>query len=70
MFMCRTHWFSLPDRMRKAIWATYRAGQEDDKSPSHAYCLAAKAAVTFIAEREGKTPDVRVYEVFDPGPTT
>ena len=64
MFMCRPHWFSLPPAMRSRIWRTYRSGQEDDKEPSSAYCEAAKAAVTFIAQKEGITPDVRLYEMF------
>jgi hypothetical protein len=66
MFMCRTHWYSLPKRLRDQIWVTYRAGQEDDKEPSAAYCDAAIACVTFIAQREGKVPDVRLYEIFRP----
>ncbi len=68
MFMCRRHWFSLPKRLQARIWATYREGQEDDKQPSHAYCEAAKECVRLIAAKEGVEPDVRVYEVFDPGP--
>lgn len=70
MFMCRKHWYTLPRSLRDRIWATYRDGQEDDKQPSHAYCEAAKAAVIYIAEREGKVPDVRLYEIYDPGATT
>lgn len=67
MFMCRFHWFSLPKDMRDRIWETYRDGQEDDKKPSHAYCLAAIDCITFIAARERVQPDIRIYEVFDPG---
>jgi len=66
MFMCKAHWFSLPKAMQRKIWATYRRGQEDDKQPSRAYCLAAIEAVTFIAEKEGVTPNVRLYEAFMP----
>jgi hypothetical protein len=66
MFMCRRHWFSLPKSMRDAVWRAYRHGQCDDWEISAAYCDAAKAAVTFIAEKEGKTPDLRVYEMLDP----
>lgn len=68
MFMCRVHWFSLPKRLRDAVWRTYRDGQEADKQPSHAYCEAATAAVIFIAQKEGKVPDTRLYEIYDPGP--
>jgi hypothetical protein len=66
MFMCRRHWFSLPLRLRSRIWATYRSGQCDDWNISHAYADAAREAVTFIATKEGRTPDVRVYDLLDP----
>jgi hypothetical protein len=64
MFMCRRHWFSLPATMQSAIWATYRHGQENDKQPSAAYCRAAKAAVEWVAAREGVVADVQMYDVF------
>ena len=66
MFMCKPHWFSLPRRLRNAIWATYREGQEDDKQPSRAYCLVAIECVKYIAAQEGKEPDTKLYEVFMP----
>ncbi len=50
MFACRGHWFSLPKRLRDAIWATYRPGQEADKRPSAAYLAAAQAAVNYLAD--------------------
>jgi hypothetical protein len=66
MFMCRRHWFSLPKRLRARIWATYRPGQCDDWKISHDYANAAREAVSFIAKMEGKTPDVRIYDMLDP----
>lgn len=66
MFMCRSHWFSLPKRMRDAIWRTYRPGQCDDWNISREYSEAAKAAVRFIAAKEGREPDVSVYEMLEP----
>ena len=66
MFMCKRHWFSLPKRMRDRIWATYRPGQCDDWNITQAYSDAAKEAVTFIATKEGKEPDVQVYEILEP----
>ncbi len=63
MFMCRKHWFSLPKTLRTRIWSTYREGQCDDINPSNAYCQAAKDSVTFIANKEGKQPDVRLYDM-------
>lgn len=64
MFMCKRHWFTLPKRLRDDIWRTYRAGQCDDMSPSDSYCEAAKRAVAYIAEKEGRTPDTALYDLF------
>lgn len=64
MFMCKRHWFALPNRLRTQIWATYREGQEDDKNPSKAYCTVARAAVIYLAEGEGKTPDTSLYDMY------
>ncbi len=58
MFMCRHHWFSLPKALRDRIWATYRSGRETDWRISHAYAEAA---------REGVEPDLRAYDMLDPG---
>lgn len=66
MFMCKRHWFSLPKRMRNAIWRTYRAGQCGDWNISHGYAEAARTAVQYIAEKEGKVADVSVYDMLDP----
>jgi hypothetical protein len=48
MFACRPHWFMLPKRLRDAIWATYRRGQEITKDPSPAYLEAARAAADYL----------------------
>lgn len=64
MFMCKSHWFLVPKPMRDRIWKTYREGQCDDMNPSDAYCEAAKAAVIAVAEREGRTPDTALYDLF------
>jgi len=69
MFMCRRHWFSLPKRLRDRIWAAYRHGQCDDWEISHAYAEAARECVRFIAAKEGREPDVRVYDFLDPAPS-
>lgn len=66
MFMCKRHWFSLPRSMRAAIWNTYRPGQCDDWGITHEYAEAARAAVRFIAAREGVNPDTSVYDALDP----
>lgn len=64
MFTCRPHWFTLPKALRDAIWRAYRRGQCDDMSPSREYCEAAKAAVVYLAEHEGLTPETRLYDLF------
>ena len=66
MFMCRRHWFTLPKHMRDEIWRTYRAGQCDDWQISKEYSEAAKTAIKFIAAKEGKVPDIKLYEVLEP----
>jgi hypothetical protein len=66
MFMCKRHWYMLPKRMRDAIWASYREGQCDDWNISHEYANAARAAVKFIADKEGVEPDFSVYDMLDP----
>lgn len=34
---CRQHWYKLPMKLRNKIWAAYRPGQEDSKTPSREY---------------------------------
>jgi hypothetical protein len=58
------HWYALPMGMRNRLWAAYRPGQEDDKAPSHAYCLVARECVEFVAQREGRVPDTQLYDLF------
>ena len=64
LFMCRPHWVRLPSTLRRRIWDTYRPGQEEDWEPSKDYLLAAKEAVIWLAQQEGKEPDTAVYDVF------
>jgi hypothetical protein len=53
MFMCRRHWFALPKRMRDAIWAEYRLGQEIRKDPTAAYLAVTDECIRWLAEKEG-----------------
>jgi hypothetical protein len=69
MFMCRSHWFSLPAQLRKAIYRAYRHGQCDDLNPSKEYCETAQACILYIAKKEGievtgKEPELLLYEAF------
>jgi hypothetical protein len=53
MWGCRTHWYALPDRLRKKIWATYRPGQEVSKTPSKAYVRVAHEVQDWIEKEIG-----------------
>jgi hypothetical protein len=57
MLMCRKHWFSVPRDLRNRVWAEY------DNGITKAYCAAAKAAVTAVAEKEGRTVTGREKEI-------
>ena len=52
MFMCKRHWFMVPAPLRRAIWATYREGQEVDKNPSDAYIKNVTEAQKVVAQKE------------------
>jgi hypothetical protein len=54
MLMCRTHWFRVPRLIQRAVWATYRHGQCDDKNPSKAWHVAADAAIGYVAALDGE----------------
>lgn len=47
---CRRHWYKLPIGIRNKIWAAYRAGQENSKTPSARYIAAAREAQDWIRE--------------------
>jgi hypothetical protein len=57
MWGCRAHWYKLPKSLRDKIWATYRPGQEIDKTPSREYIAAANEVQAWIAlqYRDGPT---------------
>lgn len=46
---CRKHWYMLPKGIRARIWAAYRPGQEETKTPSRMYVEVAKEARDWIA---------------------
>lgn len=54
LLMCGKHWRMVPKRLKDAVWATYRPGQEITKDPSVAYIEAAMAAVDAVARKEGR----------------
>lgn len=52
MFMCKSHWFKLPQEMRNEIWLWYIPGQEETKTPTEQYLQVAKKAITWLKEEE------------------
>lgn len=48
MWGCKEHWFKLPPKLRYAIWAAYRPGQEKDMRPSKKYLEVAHEAQIWI----------------------
>jgi hypothetical protein len=48
MWGCKYHWFMLPQRLRNAIWRSYRPGQEKDWSPSAEYVAIAQEVQDWI----------------------
>lgn len=48
MWGCPKHWFKLPLALRNRIWATYKPGQEDSKTPSPEYVAAAREVQEWI----------------------
>lgn len=50
MWGCTKHWYSLPQRLRNLIWATYRPGQEATGRPSSSYLDAANQVQAWIRE--------------------
>ena len=53
MQMCKRHWGMVPKFRQRAVWNSYRKGQEVDKRPSAQYLYAAAAAVKAVALAEG-----------------
>ena len=52
LLMCLRHWRMVPAAIQRAVWATYRPGQCDDKLPSKAWHEAASAAIGYVAVME------------------
>jgi hypothetical protein len=54
--MCLRHWRLVPGPLQKAVWRTYRRGQEVDKNPSTEYLDAARNAINAVAAAEARHP--------------
>lgn len=63
MHMCKPHWSMVPRTFQRALWVTYRPGQERDLQPSAAYLRAAANCVRSVAEQEGQPPDDIEWEI-------
>lgn len=48
MWGCKAHWFRLPKALRDRVWATYRPGQEETKTPSREYLAVAREVQAWI----------------------
>jgi hypothetical protein len=56
LLMCLRHWRLVPGPLQKAVWRTYRRGQEVDKNPSTEYLDAARNAINAVAAAEARHP--------------
>jgi hypothetical protein len=55
--MCPYHWKLVPKDLKKAVYRTYRPGQETDKRPSVEYIATALAAIFAVADTLGQSYD-------------
>ncbi len=54
---CLKHWKMLPGNIQRAIWRSYRIGQEADGRPSTFYLAAARAARDWILANHPPGPE-------------
>jgi len=47
--MCYKHWMRLPKRLRDKIWATYRVGQEINRTPSREYVMVMREVMLWVS---------------------
>ena len=52
--MCLKHWRMVPRDMQREVWQTYREGQCYDMQVSREYLFAARRAVVYVAQIEGR----------------
>ncbi len=52
MFMCKNHWYMVPSRVRRMVWATYVPGQEIRKDPTMEYLEVTREAIAVVAAKE------------------
>ncbi len=54
MFMCRKHWYMVPQSLQNAVWKAYRDTKGASRGRNRAYCTAAADAVEHVAKQEGR----------------
>lgn len=64
---CREHWFKLPVRIRRKLWATYRIGQEELGNASASYLEAAREAEAWVLAQRRATQALRGAAELSPG---
>jgi hypothetical protein len=50
--MCAAHWRRVPRNLQLNVYRHYRAGQEQDKSPTREYLKAAQNAIESINQSQ------------------
>jgi hypothetical protein len=54
LLMCKRHWDLVPKPLRRALWSTYRTGENRSEAPSRAYLGLVSDAVAAVARLEGR----------------
>lgn len=60
--MCGSHWKMVSSELQARVWDTYVEGQEIRKDPTPEYIQAQKAAVRWVAKKEGKMLPERLQD--------
>ena len=60
LFMCKRHWYTLPKKLRDAVWAEYTPGQEVNKNPTAKYIVTTVWCICYVADREGVVDHIHV----------
>jgi len=62
---CRTHWYQLPEPLRKRIWRAYKPGQEISKTPSREYVQVAREVQVWIQQHAPARPPAPEPTLFE-----
>lgn len=60
MFMCKPHWYSLPQAVRDAVRREYREGQETTKRPTARYMAVQRRAIAMVAFKPNDEEAARI----------